>query len=357
MASATTNSSNLFDLDYHKEAASFTHYTGPITDVHCHITGNEAAQLAKDIYQLYGVTSIISMTPLEQVDSVRNIFGDKISFIAVPKFYSDDPLFEHGIGYCDRIRAFYKKGARIAKFFCGPRLLDSISEDYESHPLRLDSPVRRAAIDVAVELGMSLMIHIADPDVWFAARYKPVERYGSKKQQYEMLEWLLENYEVPVIAAHMGGSPEHLPRLVDLLTRHPNLYLDCSAVKWQIRELSKHPAAERIEFFTRFQDRILFGSDIVTTDDHLSLGGEGEISTKARSKQEAFDLYASRLWALRTMFEKDFDGPSPIDDPDCLMAGETSPPRLLSAKLPQEVLNKLYHKNCVDFLTKAGSYV
>ncbi|MHC4590503.1 MAG: hypothetical protein ACYTAQ_14535 [Planctomycetota bacterium] len=44
----------------------------------------------------------------------------------------------------------------------------------------------------------------------------------------------------------------------------------------------------------------------------------------ASSPQEAFDLYASRYWALRTLFETDHVGPSPIADPDLALVGRTS---------------------------------
>src|SRR5690606_8368514 len=100
--------------------------------------------------------------------------------------------------------------------------------------------------------------------------------------------------------------PEDLDFLAGLLSRHPNLVLDTSATKWQVRELSRHPRARLHDFFRRFRTRILFGSDIVATGADAS-----------------FDLFASRYWALRTLFETDYDGPSPIVDPDLHMMDET----------------------------------
>ena len=43
------------------------------------------------------------------------------------------------------------------------------------------------------------------------------------------------------------------------------------------------------------------------------------MTTKASNPQEAMDLYASRYWALRHLFESRYDGPSPIADPDLAM--------------------------------------
>ena len=64
----------------------------------------------------------------------------------------------------------------------------------------------------------------------------------------------------------MGGDPEHLDHLAELLTRYPNLYLDTSATKWIVRELGKQQEAAR-EFFRRWADRICFGTDQVVLKD------------------------------------------------------------------------------------------
>ena len=61
---------------------------------------------------------------------------------------------------------------------------------------------------LAKSLGMTFMIHIADPDTWFASHYRDHHRYGTKAQQYEIFSRLLEEYnDVTWLAAHMGGSP------------------------------------------------------------------------------------------------------------------------------------------------------
>ena len=61
---------------------------------------------------------------------------------------------------------------------------------------------------------------------------------------------------------------------------------------------------ELLAFLERFEGRILFGSDIVSMDAHLSPQSEGSNDrvTQASSTDEAFDLYASRYWAHRTMW-------------------------------------------------------
>jgi hypothetical protein len=342
-----TNPSNRFGLDYRREAEFFASLPYPIVDAHAHVIGLRAAPLLKEAMDAYGIGSIYSMSRLEEVDGLRAILGDRIRFIAMPDFANPDRRHAHGPAYCDRIRAFHSAGARIAKFWAAPRGIDLGRDAGEPDLLRLDSPNRRAAMDEAASLGMMFMTHVADPDTWFSTRYKDASMYGTKRSHYEPLERLLDEYRVPWIAAHMGGSPEDLAFLSELLEAHSNLWLDASATKWMVRELSKHPREVLVEFLERWRGRIMFGSDIVTSDEHLKAGDKSnEMAAKASDQESAFDLYASRYWALRTLWEGDYDGESPISDPDLAMVDSTrhahDAPRLAGKRLPADLARVLY---------------
>ena len=84
------------------------------------------------------------------------------------------------------------------------------------------------------------------------------------------------------LGAHLGGNPEDLMRLQRLLDTYPNLYLDSSATRWMVREISARRDAAR-DFIIRNQDRIIFGSDQVSGDDR------------------GFDFLASRFWSHRKL--------------------------------------------------------
>ena len=310
---------NRLGLDYVAEAAGLPAPAGGIIDVHTHINGADAAGVYRRVADLYGIRLNYSMTALEQVETVRGVLGDRVRFIAVPNYMGRDRRHHHGPGFIERIKKFHALGARIVKFWAAPRGLDYGRESGDADLLRLDAPLRLAAMEVAADLGMIFMTHVADPDTWFTAKYNDPDFYGTKTQQYEPLETLLDRYDRPWIAAHMGGWPEDLEFLTGLLNRHDNLYLDTSAAKWMVRELSRHARDELVTFLRAFPGRILFGSDILTSDEHLSPSDDTEMTTKAGSPAEAFDLYASRYWALRTMLETDYHGPSPIADPDLAM--------------------------------------
>jgi hypothetical protein len=130
----------------------------------------------------------------------------------------------------------------------------------------------------------------------------------------------------------MGGNPENFGRLQRLLDRFPNLMLDCSATRWMVREISARRDEAR-EFIIRNEDRILFGSDQVSTD------------------ERGFDFLSSRFWAHRKLWETAYIGPSPIFDPDL---PEDQQPILRGLALPDQTLQKMYHDNPIQFLAKLG---
>lgn len=334
------SAANLLDWDYLARAAA-SPPPHPITDVHTHLHGPKAVACYRDIALAFGIEHIWSMTHLDEMETVRGILGDRVSFIAVPDYRRSDERLAVMHDYPAHVERCHEQGARVAKFFAAPRLRDAGIEIGDPHAFALDAPPRVAAMEVAAGLDMAIMVHVADPDTWFAGRYVDAAIYGTKADQYEPLEALMERFDVPWIAAHMGGWPEDLVFLDGLLSRHPRLHLDTSATKWMIRELSRHDPTTLAGFLDRWRGRILFGSDILTADDHLREGGGTScMPSPASNLQEATELYASRYCALRTLFETDYEGPSPIEDPDAPDRRST----LRGAALEADLLGVLYGK-------------
>ena len=286
------NDANRLGLLYRHEAAQLP-WRAPIWDAHLHLRDIHAAHRLFEVADLFGIERVWSMTNLEQIDDIRAEYGDRVSFIAVPNYERRFEPETFTTDWLRRIERFADKGVRICKFWRAPR-----GQDY--HPaLRTDSPVGRQAMELAASLDMMFMVHVADPDTWFATHYRDHHRYGTKAEQYQTLLPLLERFDDrPWLAAHVAGDPEHLDHVQELLDRYPHLHVDTSATKWMVRELSKAPR-EFGSFCRRNPGRVLFGSDIV-----------------ASAEQNGFDLFASRYWALRTLLETDHHGPSPVADPD-----------------------------------------
>lgn len=346
LGSKPINDANRLGLDFAAEANAFG-YSGPIIDIHTHISSPRAAELFLDAADAYGIAQCWTMTGLRTVKPIVDSLGTdragRIQFICVPDFTQRDEPGTFTTQWLKDIEDFYALGSRIIKFWAGPRGLDFAPGP--DSPMRLGSPIRRRGLQLAYDLGYRVfMTHVADPDTWFQTTYADSAKYGTKLQQYEPLEELLAQYrDVRWIGAHMGGYPEDLDWLHDFLDRHPNYVVDCSATKWQIRELSKHPA-KFSQFVQANPGRVLFGSDIVAWPTNTDPPAEEADNPEAGY---GFELYASRYWALRTMLETEYDGPSPIVDPDLHMVDPSADPkstaRLRGAALTPAQLKDVYH--------------
>lgn len=334
----TGTPANRLGLDYVAQAGVFGEPVCPIVDAHAHINGKRASLVYRRVCDLYGIERVYSQTQLAQADEVKAVMGDRISFVAIPEYMNPDRQWAHTQGYLDNLDRWHELGARMFKFWGAPRLRDYVSTMGLSPEeiVPFDSEWKLRIAEKGKSLGMMLMVHCADPDTWFQTMYKDSSKYGSKESQYESLERLLEKTGMPCLAAHMGGWPEDLGFLSGMLDRHPKLILDTSATKWMVRELSKHDSKELISFLDRYSGRILFGSDIVTSDDHLSSTDSenpGFGDQLANTEHEAFELYASRYWALRTMFETKYQGESNIADPDLMMVDPENHDEMSGAEL------------------------
>jgi predicted TIM-barrel fold metal-dependent hydrolase len=126
----------------------------------------------------------------------------------------------------------------------------------------------------AGELGLPVMIHVADPVAFFDPLDPTNERW---EELHAHPDWqfpsppfpsfmtilngfanLVTNHpETTFIGAHVACYAENLEWVGALLDRCPNLYVDPSA---RIAELGRQPYSAR-RFFIQYADRILFGTD------------------------------------------------------------------------------------------------
>ncbi len=201
----------------------------------------------------FGIGRIVSMCPPEDIPPLRERFGDRIGFNGSISKKLDEPD-DTAYRLLDR---YLELGIQVVKLWAAPR--------GRERGLFVDAPWRIEAVRRARAAGIRIiMVHVADPDVWFRSVYADRAKFGTKADQYVGLERLLQMFpDMNWIAAHMGGDPENADHLQALLERYPHLHFDTSATKWQVREVSTHRDAIR-SLILRFPDRFLFGSDLVT---------------------------------------------------------------------------------------------
>jgi hypothetical protein len=339
--SATPPEYNVTGIDYAQRG--HFRYSGPILDVHAHVMvtrpGDPAggpplgagpgasiaqAETMLEVAREFGIVQTVSMCLPDDIPLLRHRFGDELLFNgSIHKKARDEPD-ETMYRLLDR---FLEQGVKVIKFWSAPR--------GRERGLTVDAPWRIEVAHRAEAAGIRvMMVHVADPDAWFRTVYADAAKFGTKPEQYIGLERMLAMFpKLQWIGAHLGGDAEHPDHLEELLVKYPNFYLDTSATKWAVREVSPRREAHR-SLIERHPGRFLFGSDLVT-----------------RHSLER-EHYVSRYWCQRTLWESDWEGPSPIADPDYQPIAEgPSTPTLRGLGLPGDVLRKVYFENANSLLS------
>jgi predicted TIM-barrel fold metal-dependent hydrolase len=302
---------------------SVARYRGPIIDGHVHMRTAAETRPFVEMAEAYGVTTFLGIGEPEALADCRRAFPgrvyglvrlhfDQIGDPAAFRRYADD-LIERAVGDLD---------VRGIKFWFKPAFNADTG-------LFWDDPRLDCVFDLMSRLGLVALVHIADPDVWWQHTYRDTARYGTKAETYRQLVNRLRRHpDVTVQVAHLGGDPEHLDHLDQLLDGHPNLHFDLSATKWLARELSRQPEASR-RFLIRRADRLVWGSDLVV----------------GRLPDMSFDDYATRYYVHRHLWEGGGTIASPIADEDA----DRQPVMVQGLDLPMDVLERVYRLNAERF--------
>lgn len=315
---------NLLGLDYHRPWPR-PKVRGWVIDYHTHLFAHRHQQHWLRVNQHFGIDAFVTMTPLEEAVAIARDLPGRVQFIAMPQWVDPSPHWVDN--WLRRVEAFYNLGSRIVKFHVSPQTM--VMRNYS-----LEHPGVQKVMKEAVDRGMILMSHVGDPDTWYNGKYAAdVATFGTREQHYQIWEDQLKaNRGHTWIGAHLGGNPEDPPRLQYLLDTYPDLYLDLSATRWMVREVSARRDVMR-EFVIKNADRLLWGSDQVSGD------------------TREFDFLASRMWCHRKLWETAYVGPSPVLDPDL---DQDKQPMLRGLALPDEVIQKIYRDNTVRVLGKYG---
>ena len=195
--------------------------------------------------------------------------------------------------------------------------------------IRLD-PIWKACGDN----NIPVLIHSGEPasfwnpkdkfnERWLELRQKP-NRYRDPEINPSFEEVIAEQHDVfrkhpntTFINAHLGWMGNDLDRLVEHLDLYPNVLTEIGAV---LAEIGRQPIRAK-QFFTTYQDRILFGKDSYNVSEYYTYFRVLE------TNDEYFEYYRKRHahW------------------------------RMYGLALPDSVLKKLYYKNALKLFPKIDS--
>jgi predicted TIM-barrel fold metal-dependent hydrolase len=148
-------------------------------------------------------------------------------------------------------------------------------KDDQAQLVKVDDARLSPIWETAGQLGLPVLIHIADPVAFF----DPIDETNERWEELgEHPDWMFTSPPFPpfmeimdafknlvtrhsstvFIGAHVGCYGEDLNWVGQMLEDCPNYYIDISA---RLGELGRQPYSAR-KFFIQYQDRILFGSDM-----------------------------------------------------------------------------------------------
>ena len=209
----------------------------------------------------------------------------------------DDP--EYSQREASQLQQAVDAGARGLKVH---KVLGLTARDGSGKVIAVDHPKLDPVWAKAGQLGVPVLMHVADPACFFMPvdRYNPAYKklsghpersyYGPEFPSKEEILTQRDNviaghHNTIFIAAHHGNCPENLDYVGSTLDKYPNLYVELSYALVQLG-LQPHHARKH---FIKYQDRILFGTDgipdaaryrmyyrfLETDDDYFRCGNGG----------------------------------------------------------------------------------
>jgi len=219
-----------------------------------------------------------------------------------------------------------KNGANGLKIF---KDLGFSVKDIHGKRVTVDDPRLDAIWEKAGELKIPVLIHTADPksfwdpvdannERWLELTTHPYRKRGNSDpapwdtliaEQHRMF---MKHPHTTFIAAHFGWYANNLAKLGELLDQMPNVNVEFGAV---IAELGRQPRMAK-EFFTKYQDRILFGKDSWAPEEYTTY-------FRVLETEDEYFPYHKKYHAFWAMY---------------------------GMGLPDEILKKVYYRNALRII-------
>ena len=318
-----------------------------IIDMHSHLDYSASKRILT-VLKNNGISAIVNMSggnfdsdisenyvfQLDNPGVIYNFYTPNWRTINQPGFGEQEAdLFEKAV------KSLGYKGLKISK---APGLF---LRDKKGKIIPVDDPRFDPLWKKAGELGVPVLIHTSDPEAFWLPPDEKNERWDELKvhpgwsfygkdvpPRNELLKQrnnvIKKHSNTVFICTHFGNNAEHPDLVAKLLDEYPNMYIDVAA---RIPEFGRHPAPVMRKFFLKYQDRILFGTDIGIGKQFLMLGsGDGTVPPLS-----AADTYYKRTFQYFESDLKEMESPTPIQ-------GRW---KVHPIHLPVKVLKKLYYEN------------
>lgn len=207
--------------------------------------------------------------------------------------------------------------------FDGLKLLTGKPNVLKALGVELDGIELRPLLEWLEETGFPVLWHVSDPEEFWCEKTLPLWARGqgwaydsthpAQVQIHRSLRKVLRRHpRLNLILPHFGFLAGHLEEAADLLDLHPNVFFDLApGVEW-LHQLTANRAAGK-EFFIRYSDRIIYGTDMgmknnsahpdrarmiqrfIETEDHFPVPPDNFMHPDERSDLHGLELPESVL--------------------------------------------------------------
>jgi predicted TIM-barrel fold metal-dependent hydrolase len=328
-------------------------------DVHTHI-GPDGVQRALAVMDEWGIDGMVNLSGsipgpprfmLEtQLEAARASGGRIAVFANVGFARAVRARTDYGKALAEELRAAKALGA------IGLKIPKGLGLGYPApdgeHVLAVDDPGLDPLFEEAGRLGMPVAIHTGDPKAFWQPLDEKNERIDELRAHPEwsffgqaVPSWaeLFAQFERRVarhpkttfIGVHFGNDPEDPDRVGGMLDTYPNLFIDTAA---RVPEIGRQDASKMRRFFEKYQDRILFGTDlgVGASQEEMMYGSNGSLPPTLDDERRFF----TSTWRYFETNDKQIETPTPIQ-------GRW---RIDGIGLPEPVLRKLYFENAARVL-------
>lgn len=255
-----------------------------VIDIHGHFGSLIFGEDYKDLYDTKKVVEILKKYNIKNIVNLDGFWGEKLDdmlektapfndyiilFGGVDISRLDEPDFDKYVK--ETLQKSKEKGIKGIKVWKNVSLK---MKDKNNKKIPIDDERLKIIWETASKLDLIILIHNADPIGFF----KPMDKFNERYDELcEKPEWnfygeeffdfweimkmqenlLFNNPDTTFIVAHGGSCSENLDYVGKCLDKYKNMYIDFAE---RISELGRQPYTAR-EFFIKYQDRILFGTD------------------------------------------------------------------------------------------------
>ncbi|MCC6336336.1 MAG: amidohydrolase family protein [Myxococcales bacterium] len=318
-------------------------------DAHVHVEPSAVPRLVS-LMDAWGIDVAVNLSGgwpgaglEESMEAARRTGGRVLVFANPPvgAFARGQLGLEELLAQTDEAKRLGAKGLKFFKSLgLGARRLDGTL-------LAVDDGRLDPLFEKAGRLGLPVALHTGDPKAFWLPPTAENERFdelsvhpGWSYAGVDVPSWdsLFQAYARRVarhphttfIGVHFGNAPEDPRAVAAMLDALPNLFIDTAA---RIPEIGRQPPEDLRDFFVRYQDRILFGTDlgVGVGESELMLGSTGATPPGPAEVTRFF----TASWRFFESNERGFPHPTPIQ-------GRWT---INGLGLPPEVLRKVYAGN------------